>query len=252
MHRWFLIFVVLLASCGGPPRTGVFLEGTFELEDDRQEGVVTEMRYLLRFPERWQPGETLPLVVYLHGSGDDDYDSRWLTGFGVPAAIRFGPVGDHQRFVLLAPQAAPGTSWEMAGQVDAVMRLVDEVIGDHGLDLDRVSVTGMSMGGYGTWHLVTRYPDRFQSAASVSGSGYGRTELPTDLDVCRIADVRFRAYHGSEDLVSALSLNRAVVEAWEVRCGAELDFRVVEGTGHFTTADEVYSDPGFYDWLLTD
>lgn len=254
VRRLALSFLLVLAACGSPPQTAVFLEGDFDVPEEfvTAEVPAEEMRYLLRFPEGWSPGAQLPLVVFLHGSGDDDYDSRWLTGYGIPAALQFGLIPDGvEPFVLLAPQATPGTSWDMGRQPETVLALVDQVVADHGLDPERVSLTGVSMGGYGTWQLATRFPDRFVTAASVSGSGYGFTELPADLNVCALSEVAIRAYHGSDDQISLLSLNQQVIGAWEERCDASFDLSVLDGEGHFTTAETVYTDAAFYNWLLT-
>jgi predicted peptidase len=244
------LIVIVLAACAAPPRTGVFLGGSFDVPAEMATEIATEMRYLLRLPPGFQAGDDVPLVVYLHGSGDDDYDSRWLTAYGLPAVVTFGllPVADS--FVVLAPQAAPGTSWDAGGQPDIVMALVDEVLARHDLDAGRVVLTGMSMGGYGAWHLATRYPDRFARVASVSGSGYGTAQLPVDLDACRMAGVDLRAYHGTDDLVSDPDLVSRAVAAWEDACGEAVDLRVVDGAGHFETVEAVYRDPAFYEWLL--
>lgn len=253
MRRLLPPLLLFVAACGSPPQTGVFLDGVFEIPQELVSSGVPadEMRYLLHFPEGWSPGVQMPLVVFLHGSGDDDYDSRWLTGYGLPAAVQFDLIPPSvEPFVLLAPQATPGTSWDMGRQPETVIALVDQVLADHGLDPQRVSLTGMSMGGYGTWHLATRFPDRFVAAASVSGSGYGSTRIPDDLDVCVLSGMEIRGYHGSDDQISLLSLNEDVIGAWEERCDSAFDFRVLAGEGHFGTPEVVYTDPAFYEWFL--
>lgn len=243
-----------MTACAAPLPTSVFLAGTFEVPDEfvTREVPAEEMRYLLWLPSEYAVGDELPLVVFLHGSGDDDYDSRWLTSHGLPAVLLFDEPPTDTPFALLAPQASPGTSWDMGRQPETVIALIDTVVDRHGLDRERVSLTGLSMGGYGAWHLATRFPDRFASVASISGSGYGSTQLPADLDVCRLAGVDLRGYHGSADLISLPDLNGQVVDAWEERCDAPIDFRILQGLGHFETFDRVYRDPALYEWLLTE
>lgn len=250
--RRLVVSLLLIGACSAPLQTGDFLEGTFEVPENLVSRAVPaeEMRYLIWFPPGYTVGDDLPLVVFLHGSGDDDYDSRWLTSLGLPAVLEFEEVPSDKPFVLLAPQAAPGTSWDMGRQPESVVALVDEVLTAYQLDEDDVSLTGLSMGGCGTWHLATQFPGRFKTAASLSGSGYGTTSLPEDLDVCALSDVEIRGYHGSQDMISLPELNAAVIEEWEERCGADIDFRIVDGAGHFATFEEVYRDPDFYDWLL--
>lgn len=250
--RRVVVLLLLVGACSAPLQTGVFLQGTFAVPDElvSRDAPLDEMRYLLRFPPGYQPGDDVPLLVFLHGSGDDDYDSRWLTSYGLPAVLLFEESPTDIPFVLLAPQAAPGTSWDRGRQPETVMALIDEIVSRHDLDPGAVSLTGLSMGGYGTWHLATRFGDRFNAAASVSGSGFGTTTLPDDLDVCALERVNLRAYHGSRDLISLPELNQAVVDEWEARCGTELDFRISDDAGHFETFEQVYRDPEFYDWLL--
>lgn len=250
--RRLVFLLVFLGACGTPLQTGVFLGATFDVPDDLVSRAVPvdEMRYLMWFPPGYEVGDDVPLVVFLHGSGDDDYDSRWLTSYGLAGVLAFEGLPSERPFVLLAPQAAPGTSWDMGRQPATVLALIDEVLARFDIDPAVVALTGLSMGGYGSWHLATHFPDRFATVASVSGSGYGSTELPEDIDVCSLAEVDLRAYHGSRDLISLLELNMAVVERWETRCGSEVDFRVVDDAGHFETFEQVYRDPDFYDWFL--
>jgi predicted peptidase len=248
-----LVLVFAVTACSAPAQTEVFLGGVFTIPPElvTRNVPLEEMRYLLWLPEQSGVGEPPDLVVYLHGSGDDDYDSRWLTAFGLPAVMLFDDLPADRPFVLLAPQAAPGTAWNSGRQLDTVMALIESVIDAHALDAGRVSLTGVSMGGYGVWHLATRYPERFIRVASVSGSGYGTTMLPDGLDVCVLAAVDLRAYHGNEDMISIPDLNREAIAAWEARCGETVDFRELVGTGHFETAEQVYRDPDFYRWFLT-
>lgn len=245
--------MLLLVSCAPQLQTGVFLEGTFEIPDDlvTADVPVDEMRYVVRFPAGFEPGGDLPVVVFLHGSGDDDYDTRWLTSYGLPAVVRFDELPTDRPFVLLAPRAAPGTSWDRGRQPETVVALLDDVVSTYDLASSPVVLTGLSMGGYGAWHLATLFPGRFARVASVSGSGYGTTALPDGVDVCALAAVDLRAFHGSEDMISLPDRNLEVIELWEERCGAEVDFRLLDGLGHFEAFEQVYRDPAFYDWFLT-
>ncbi len=242
--------LIFVSACSPPLQTETFLAGRFELPSELVTEISNEIRYLLWLPSVFGSEDDLALVVFLHGSGDDDYDSRWLTSHGLPAVLLFDGLPSAPPFVLLAPQAAPGTAWDTGNQPETVMALIDDVINRYALDPSRVSLTGLSMGGYGAWHLATRYPDRFAAVASVSGSGYGRLGLPADLDVCSLVGVDLRAYHGSADLVSLTELNQQVVRTWEALCGEVVDFRVIEGLGHFETFDRVYRDADFYEWFV--
>lgn len=252
MRPLAVALAVLLTACGGaavPKET--FLQGTlglpdrlrsFEVPDDRY-------RYLLWFPDSYGD-EPAPLLVFLHGSGDADYDAEWVLSYGLPAALLLGEQPADFPFVVLAPQAAPRSSWWSGSQLRVLDELITRVVERYDVDPDRVYLTGLSMGGYGAWRLATRYPDRFAAVASVSGSGYGFTALPDDVDVCRLAGVPVKAIHGADDLIADPAGTEAVIRAWEERCGADVELEIVPGAGHFRAYERAYRDPAFYDWLL--
>ena len=121
----------------------------------------TVQPYALYVPRDYDPAKAWPLIVALHGGGDN-------THWAIPRrAARLQGRLDAP-FLMLAPYSR-GTWWEGPGMEAEIFRLIDEVAGLYNVDRHRVSVTGQSMGGYGAWHLGLRYPDRFATIAPAGG-----------------------------------------------------------------------------------
>jgi predicted peptidase len=111
----------------------------------------------------------VPIVVNLHGSGEVGKDNVKQTK--VPGAAKFVRNYKKRRCILIAPQCPPGNSW-MGTAGDAVLSLIDDVLKEVAVaDRNRVYLTGFSLGGLGTWHLLAKRPDLFAAAMPVAGAG---------------------------------------------------------------------------------
>ena len=105
------------------------------------------------------------------------------------------------------------------------------------------------MGGFGTWHMIARFPERFARAASISGAGYGSVSIPEDIDPCAI-ETEVRLIHGTEDPVALPALVPEAIGAINEQCSASHSIEFLEGEGHFTTFQRTYGDDEFLEWLL--
>jgi predicted peptidase len=121
--------------------------------------------------------------------------------------------------------------------------LLDEIESEYAVDPERIYVTGLSMGGYGTWGLAMAYPQRFAAIVPISG-------LADDLD--RISAIRHLpvwAFHGAQDdrrplqgMVQTVNILKA--------CGGNVKLTIYPEVGH-NAADPTYADPELYRWLLS-
>ncbi len=203
------------------------------------EGKVTRKvayRYLLYLPKAYASDATRrwPLLLFLHGSGERGADLAKVKVHGPP---KFLDARDDFPFVVVSPQCPDGERW----QADALAALLDDVARRLRIDSDRVAVTGMSMGGRGTWDLAMTFPERFAAIVPVCGGA-----LPDRA--CRLKDVPVKAYHGAKDTVVPLSESETVVEAVKA-CGGTAELFVYPEAGHdsWTTT---YADPALWEWLL--
>ncbi|MFC2030780.1 alpha/beta hydrolase-fold protein [Chloroflexota bacterium] len=209
------------------------------------------MDYLVYLPDGYgdDPQENWPLILFLHGAGSQVNDSKFVMSYGLPAVLYQGEEPDEFPFIVITPQAFPGVPWWQGDTLAILGALLDEVQRTYHVDPGRVYLTGLSMGGYGSWWLATAYPDRFAAMVSVAGSGY-RTATPPDSEtVCRLQDLPVWAIHGSQDSISDPLANRLQVMTLAL-CGGEVEWTLYPDAGHGETFARAYRDPDLYTWLL--
>jgi predicted peptidase len=253
-----LAVAAIAAGCASTPETevptGIHLQGSFAVPASLNVagGIGDELRYLVWLPEGYgqdADGEW-PFIVFLHGSGDDDYDSGWVMSYGLTAMLYLEEEPDNFDFVVVAPQAAPGTAWWDGNQLDVIGALIEDAIDTYLIDPDRVYLTGLSMGGYGSWFLATRYPDRFAAMVSISGSGYRTRELPPPETTCRLTAMPIWAIHGANDSIADAAAITSIVDAYQELCDDPIEWTLYPDEGHFGAYERAYRDPALYDWLL--
>ncbi|MFA6949046.1 MAG: alpha/beta hydrolase-fold protein, partial [Eubacteriales bacterium] len=124
--------------------------------------------YWLSLPDGFEPSERLPLIVFLHGAGECGPDTQRVRIHGIPKIIEREPWCD-MRVITLSPQCQENRIWNT--QIYELKKLIDEVAARCNADADRISITGLSMGGYGTWMAAQTFPNFFSAAAPVCGGG---------------------------------------------------------------------------------
>lgn len=234
--------------------TGVQLQASFSLPEelDGQPAIHDEMRYLLYLPAGYgqDPDRRWPLIYFLHGSGDDDYDSTFVLSYGLPAVLLAGEQPEEFPFVVVSPQAFPGGTWWTEDALPALEALLLDVMTTYAIDQERVYLTGLSMGGYGSWYLATAYPQYFAAVISISGSGYRTPFLPGEETLCRMQDIPVWAIHGALDAISAPEASELNTLALEAACQGEVRWTLYEDVGHFGAYERAYRDPELYNWML--
>ena len=187
-----------------------------------------------RKPGRPSTSRLWPLLLFLHGSGERGDDLAKVKVHGPPKQL---DGRDDFPFVVVSPQCPEDQRW----QADALAALLDDVTKRLRIDPDRVYVTGLSMGGRGTWDLAMSYPERFAAIAPVCGGA-----LPDRA--CRLRDVPVRAFHGAKDPVVPLAESETVVDAVR-KCGGTAVV-VYPDAGHDSWT-ATYAEPSLWDWLLS-
>jgi predicted peptidase len=140
-------------------------------------------------------------------------------------------------FIVVSPQCPAGEFWS----ADVLSALLDEVISNYGVDTDRIYVTGLSMGGFGTWLLAIAQPQRFAAIAPICGGG-----LPEKA--CLIKDLPVWAFHGAKDELVPIQRTQEMVEALQ-ECGGNVRFTVYPEAGHDSWT-QTYDNLELYDWFL--
>ena len=161
-----------------------------------------------------------PLVLLLHGAGErgDDNTAQLENGAGAWLGDEEAQAAHPCIYVLpQCPQSARWVEvdWGAAAHVlpaqpsqpmGVLLSLIDHLLSDLPVDPDRVYVAGLSMGGYGTWDLLCRAPDRFAAAVAICGGG-------DPAQASRLAHIPIWAFHGAQDPVVAVARSRQMVDA---------------------------------------
>lgn len=206
-------------------------------ELNKQITITITARYLLYLPEGYETdaGKRWPLVLFLHGAGERGSDLEKVKAHGPPRLVA---AGKQFPFILVSPQCPEDARWS----TDTLGALLDDVRQRYRVDPDRVYVTGLSMGGYGTWAMAMAYPDRFAAIAPICGGGDPRR-------AARIRGVPAWVFHGGKDTVVPLQQSEEMVAALKAAGAPEVKLTVYPDAGHdsWTMA---YDDPALYEWLL--
>ena len=183
-----------------------------------------------------------PLLVFLHGAGERGDDLERVAAHGPVKERRAGrdlPLASPtSRFVVVAPQVPEGGRWT----VGRVVAALDDALARYRVDPDRVYLTGLSMGGYGTWEAIEAVPDRIAAAVPVCGGG-------NRLGIGAARAVPVWAFHGAMDAVVPVGASVEMVRALRAAGGA-VRFTVYPDAGHDAWT-ETYANPEVYEWLLS-
>jgi len=207
---------------------------------DREITIRAKLGYLLSLPPGYDDaaaaGARWPLLVFLHGAGESGNDLEKVKIHGPPKLIAAGTF-DHP-CIVVAPQC-PGRGWN----TDMVAALIDDVCRTRRVDEDRIYLTGLSMGGYGTWALAAAHPERFAAIAPICGGG-------NPADASKLRGLPIWVFHGEKDAVVPLDASRAMVTALEALGRKDsVRFTVYPDVGHDSWT-ATYDDPAFYAWLF--
>lgn len=223
------------------------LRGSIEVEN-------STYPYRLLRPETQVEGKTYPLILFLHGAGErGDDNERQLAHF--PSRMANDAYRERFPCFVLAPQCPTGERWVNADwaaetstplstspspAMSGAIAALEQVVAEYPIDLDRIYLTGLSMGGYGTWDLAARQPGWFAAAAPICGGGDERT-------VARLAGLPISVWHGAADRVVPASRSRTMVEALR-ELDANIEYHELEGVGH-NAWTKAYGENGCLDWM---
>lgn len=215
--------------------------------------------YQVYVPASYSAAQQWPVILFLHGAGEKGGDGLLQTSNALGAAIRRAPSA--YPAIVIFPQAPPDSSWAgMPSQI--AMSALDQTLAEFRIDPDRVYLTGLSMGGNGTWYLAYRYPDRFAAIAPICGfvttppsSRVFRSAVPADSGAAfpalarRLGRVPTWIFHGEVDRSVPVDQSRQAAEAIR-RAGGDVRYTEFLGMEH-NVWDAVYASPQFVEWFLS-
>ena len=175
--------------------------------------------YLTYLPEDYDPAKQYPLVVFLHGAGERGNERASLARHGW---FKHAEQGEQFPFIMVAPQCPEGKYW--GSYIESLNVFLDTILETYSVDRNRVYLTGLSMGGTGTWLWSLSNPERFAAVAPICGTGvYWFAE--------RLVDKPLWVFHGDKDDIVPLLESEHMVESLRKR-GGNPKFTVLPGVGH--------------------
>ncbi|WP_341836215.1 dienelactone hydrolase family protein [Chitinophaga pollutisoli] len=194
-----------------------------------------ELRYLLALPEGYDADTSRrwPLLIFLHGSGERGMDLEKVKMHGPPKLVE---AGKKYPLIVVSPQSDQG-GWDPG----MLHKLLLDLKKNHRVDADRVYLTGLSMGGFGSWEFASRYPNELAALAPICGGGQPETAW-------KMRYVPVWCFHGAKDNVVQLSASARMIDALKpYQPGVK--FTVYPEAGHDSWT-ETYNNDSLYTWLL--
>lgn len=210
---------------------------TNQTEEQLRGQVPVEINYLLYLPEDYDPAsdEKWPLMLFLHGAGERGDSLALVKMHGPPKLVE---QGKDFPFILVSPQCPKGQYWS----IDNLKLLLKEIESNYEVDPDRIYLTGLSMGGYGTWALAMDMPGKFAAISPICGGGQAHR-------ACAISHVPTWVFHGAKDNVVPEKESAKMVEALEA-CDGDVKYTVYPDANHDSWT-ETYNNPELYEWFLS-
>jgi predicted peptidase len=212
------------------------------------------LKYRLLKPVGYSFGKKYPLVVFLHGAGERGDDNTITLKHGAKEFANEERRKQYPCYVLI-PQCPKEKKWsntdwskesskhpEQASESLALVKdLIDEMVENAGVDANRIYLTGLSMGGYGTWDAIARYPNFFAAAAPICGGGD-----PSTVD--RFSRLPIWVFHGAKDQAVKVTRSRDMVEALK-KVGSGVKYTEYPNLEHDSWTP-TYANAEFYAWLF--
>lgn len=218
-------------------------------------------RYQVYVPSEWNGSKKWPIVLFLHGAGERGDDGLLQTQVGIATAIRLHK--DRFPCLVVLPQCRKNAWWTTEEMVSQALKALELSAKEFKGDPDRTYLTGLSMGGYGTWYLAYKYPGRFAAFAPICGGVRppGKVPAPPDtpfgnpdvdpyaLVAQKIGRTPVWIFHGGADNTVPPTESRNMNNALKA-AGANVRYTEYEGVGH-NSWDKAYAEPDFMNWLLS-
>lgn len=198
------------------------------------DGESRELGYWLYTPANYEAVESAPWMMFLHGMGERGNDLELVKKWGPPKRVA---TDEDFPFVLISPQCPGDIVWK----TDYLIQILDAVEGAMKVDTKRLYMTGLSMGGFGTWAMTAKIPERI--AASVPVCGGGKVE-----DAEKMVAVPIWAFHGSADRVVPLKRSQEMIDAVK-QAGGNAKLTTYDEVGH-NSWSKTYANDEVYRWLL--
>jgi predicted peptidase len=195
-----------------------------------------ELEYLLSLPKNYRSSrKKFGLILFLHGSGESGNDLEKVKKHGLPKMLE---AGLELPCIVVSPQCPAGTWWN----TETLAALLDDLEKTLRVDAERMYVTGLSMGGFATWELAIKHPQRFAAIVPICGGG-------EPFFASEITHLPIWVFHGAKDDVVPLEYSQRMVEALKKYGSKRVKSKIYKRASHDSWT-KTYANPKLYSWLL--
>jgi predicted peptidase len=201
--------------------------------------------YLLFLPKGYdaKAEKRWPMILFLHGAGERGTNVWKVAVHGPPKNVATHP---DFPFIVVSPQCPEHQVWSK----DVLLALVDDITATYAVDTKRIYLTGLSMGGYGTWELALAHPEKFAAIVPICGGGQTISVLLVSPDkASALRTLGVWAFHGGKDPVVPLAESQRMVDALKKANVEDVKLTVYPEAGHDSWT-VTYNNPELYEWLL--
>jgi predicted peptidase len=237
--KFMALALVALVGAGQAPCRAADKDERGFLDRVHKDSDGKEAKYVLFVPHDYKGDKAYPLILFLHGSGESGSDGKKQAGQGIGNAIKkqektFG-------FITVFPQSQKRTWAADSEDAKRALDILAEVQKQYKVDAKKVYLSGLSMGGFGTWSLAAKYPDRWAAIVPICGGGD-----PKQAE--KIKDIPCWCFHGDADKAVKVERSRDMIEALK-KAGGKPKYDEYPGVGH-NSWDKAYGTKELYEWLL--
>lgn len=197
------------------------------------------VKYQVCLPAGYTPEKAMPLIVFLHGSGEQGDDGRKQSSVGIGPAIKANPAG-WAPYIVLLPQKPKGRGW-FGDYEDLILGQLEQTKKEYKIDAARIYLTGLSMGGFGSWQLAAKHPELWAAVAPICGGG-------NPADAPKIKDLPIWNFHGDKDTAVPIKKSDEMIEAVKA-AGGMPKYTIYPGVGH-NSWDKAYREEKLWEWFL--
>ena len=243
----FLVFTAIPQAWAQSQETG-FLNRSVEIDG-------TTRDYQVYLPRNYSERSDWPVILFLHGAGERGSDGMAPSHVGLGRAIRFNP--ERWPAIAVFPQAPEETMWQ-GNTAEIAIAALDATLDEFAIDESRQYLTGLSLGGNGTWYVGYNHGDRFAALVAICGfvqiegrrAAFVNTSDNPYMDVARrIADKPVWIVHGDADVVVPVDESRRMAAALE-QVGAEVHYTELPDVNH-NSWDPAYRNEELIEWLFS-
>lgn len=214
------------------------------------------IEYRIYVPKTDDPAAKFPAILFLHGAGERGTNNLAQLKHCIPDLMNYIIKGNHPA-TLIVPQCPTGMQWVNAPweakshnmlkrpskPLQAVIEMMEKELAAAPVDPARLYISGISMGGYGTWDMLQRFPDKFAAGMPICGGG------DTNL-ASKLVNIPIHVVHGEKDTAVPVERSRSMVEAVKAAGGTKITYLERTGEGHGVWGP-TYQDVKNIDWLFS-